>query len=155
MQEKQDRLYGKVVGMSANKRTPLGDLVMHRRRELGLTQQELSQRAGMSQEWVSTLERGRIHQPRVTALRALARELRLPADELVVAVGVTQSRQVARSIVMDDDSSPELVSAVEGLHRLSPQNLRHARYMIDALISLEKSADGEHRQDDHSEITVH
>jgi len=55
----------------------LGERLRARRQALGVTQVQLATRAGLSQEMVSNLERGR-HQPRFTTLEKYARGLGIP-----------------------------------------------------------------------------
>ncbi len=56
-----------------------------RRKALGLTQEELAHRAGLSMRYVSLLESCR-HQPTLATLRGLSRGLDMPMAELVGAV---------------------------------------------------------------------
>jgi transcriptional regulator with XRE-family HTH domain len=68
-------------------RSGLGGLVIQRRRELGLTQQELARRIGVPTANLSQLEHSTSRwQSRL--LWALADELRLPQLELALAAGV-------------------------------------------------------------------
>ncbi len=68
-------------------RSGLGGLVIQRRRELGLTQQELARRIGVPTASLSQLEHATWRwQSRL--LWALAHELRLPQLELALAAGV-------------------------------------------------------------------
>ncbi|GAA3733989.1 BTAD domain-containing putative transcriptional regulator [Plantactinospora mayteni] len=56
----------------------LGALVQRFRRQAGLTQQEVADRAGMSVGGLRDLEQGRVGRPRPATLRRLAAALRLP-----------------------------------------------------------------------------
>lgn len=56
-------------------------LVEHRRRELGLTQQQVADRAGVGQHTVSDIETGR-HIPRVDVAILIARALGSTVEEL-------------------------------------------------------------------------
>ena len=68
-------------------RSGLGGLVVERRRELGLTQQELARRIGVPTANLSQLEHSTSRwQSRL--LWALAEELRLPQLEVALAAGV-------------------------------------------------------------------
>ncbi|QFR02206.1 tetratricopeptide repeat protein [Streptomyces phaeolivaceus] len=58
----------------------LGELLRDHRRRLGLTQEELAERAGVSVRTISHLETGRINRPRPATMRQLAEALAL-ADE--------------------------------------------------------------------------
>lgn len=52
------------------------------RRDAGLTQQELSQRAGVPQSVISDIENGKTAYPRVDTAIALSRVLNCTVDEL-------------------------------------------------------------------------
>jgi predicted ATPase/transcriptional regulator with XRE-family HTH domain len=56
---------------------PLGDLVRGHRRALGLTQEELAGRAGLSERAVREIERGNKHTPRTDTVQLLADALEL------------------------------------------------------------------------------
>lgn len=62
-------------------RQAAGLMVLTRRGELGLTQQQLADRAGVNIDTVSDLERGRL-QSRTATVAAIARALGLDAAEL-------------------------------------------------------------------------
>jgi DNA-binding CsgD family transcriptional regulator/transcriptional regulator with XRE-family HTH domain/tetratricopeptide (TPR) repeat protein len=58
-----------------------GDLLRRARREAGLTQEALAERAGISVRGISDLERGVIRTPRKDTLALIAEALALPAEE--------------------------------------------------------------------------
>jgi predicted ATPase/DNA-binding CsgD family transcriptional regulator/DNA-binding XRE family transcriptional regulator len=58
-----------------------GDLLRHARRDAGLTQEELAERAGLSTRAISDLERGINRAPRRDTLEMLAEALELPATD--------------------------------------------------------------------------
>lgn len=60
----------------------LGLAVKARRTELGLTQEELSLRAGLHQRWISNVETGK-RNPSYGSLRRLAAGLEIPTSELL------------------------------------------------------------------------
>lgn len=60
----------------------LGDRLRARRQALGVTQEQVATRSGLTQEMVSNLERGR-HQPRFTTLEKYARGLGVPVGGLL------------------------------------------------------------------------
>ncbi len=62
---------------------PLGDRIKQRREELGLSQRELAQQAGVPQPTISDLERGRQKDVTTTYARRLARALGVTADYLI------------------------------------------------------------------------
>lgn len=51
------------------------------RRSVGLTQEELSRRCGVSRQTIIAIERG-VHLPTITLALTLAEELKLPLDAL-------------------------------------------------------------------------
>jgi transcriptional regulator with XRE-family HTH domain len=64
-----------------------GALIASRRRDLAMTQDELAQRVGWSQERISTIERGRYGLPSLPSLARLATALDIPLSELLGAAG--------------------------------------------------------------------
>ena len=77
----------------------LGDLVRAPRLELGLTQVELADRVGMSQRWISNIERNETDLPRREHLLRLAEALTLDvADLLLPAQGETRFLVFTRAL---------------------------------------------------------
>jgi len=60
----------------------LGKAAAARRRELGLTQEQLANESGLHQRWISNLETGR-RNPSYVSLKRLAAALNLPTSELI------------------------------------------------------------------------
>lgn len=115
----------------------LGNLVATRRAELQKSQEEISLRAGMSQEWVGMLERGRIKEPRMGALKGLAGALDMDVEELVIAAGMARSRESARKLIPEEIEDPELAASFLSLQKLSRERLQQARAMIEGLSRLD------------------
>jgi predicted ATPase/class 3 adenylate cyclase/DNA-binding XRE family transcriptional regulator len=67
--------------MGADQATPFGEALRRYRRAVGLTQEELAERAGLSARTVSDLERGINRSPRKDTLPLLAEALGLTAEE--------------------------------------------------------------------------
>lgn len=67
--------------MDATPYEPLGDLLRRHRRAAGFTQEELAERAGVSDDTVSNIERGQRHVPRKDTLRLLAEALGLARED--------------------------------------------------------------------------
>ncbi len=61
----------------------LHENIRKRRESLGITQQELANRMGVSVPRISELENGKSENPRLTTLEALAKALELPLPTLV------------------------------------------------------------------------
>lgn len=79
--------------MRTTRRNALGSLLRQHRKAAGLTQQTLAERAGISTDTVSNLERGVLHLPREDTLRLLVAALALaPDDEARLSDAVRQFR---------------------------------------------------------------
>jgi len=89
----------------------LGQLVRERRRELGITQEELEARSGISQTQISQIETGRTLRPEVETLERLAPPLALGIDELRVAAGWVEVKEV---VVSDDGVALEIRGSLPG-----------------------------------------
>lgn len=70
------------VSASADHQRALGAAVRERRRELGLTQEQLSLAAQLHQRWISNVESG-VRNPSYASLRRLAAGLDVPTSELI------------------------------------------------------------------------
>lgn len=109
--------------------TPLGELVKTRRKDLNMTQEELADKVGMSQRWVSNLETGGVKRSRIDTLQQLSVALSLPLDDLVIAAGMAESVSAARRVVANytdtvvgydvarDDPRIPLLELLEGKDR--------------------------------------
>lgn len=82
----------------------LKDLVRQARNDQGLTQQELAEKLGMSQRWVSSIETGEIEESKLSTLRKLAAELPLHLEDLVIAARLARTASDARRVL---ESVPE------------------------------------------------
>ena len=60
----------------------LGQKIRNRREELGLTQPELSEKSGVSQPYISLLEKNRIN-PSVTYAVKISKALAISVEELI------------------------------------------------------------------------
>lgn len=67
--------------MDSEMPSAFGQLIRHARRDAGLTQEELAERAGVSGRTISDLERGVVRAPRLDTLELLADALELSASE--------------------------------------------------------------------------
>jgi transcriptional regulator with XRE-family HTH domain len=65
----------------------LGALIRYRRQRAKLTLRQLAERAGVSNPYLSQVERG-LHEPSVRVLGAIAAALDLPADLLLAEAGL-------------------------------------------------------------------
>jgi transcriptional regulator with XRE-family HTH domain len=123
-------------------RTAFSELVQRRRQALGMSQEEVSERVEMSQEWASMVERGRIKQPRISTLKKLAPVLGVSIEELVIAVGYATSRRGAESVVQEKMRDPVLEASFLALSELSPKRLAQVRELIAAMQYLDKKEYG-------------
>ena len=61
----------------------LGKKLKRVRERVGMTQEELSRRAGLPYNYVARIERGELASPRIETRRKLAKVLRVPITELL------------------------------------------------------------------------
>jgi len=93
------------------------DWVRHRSRQLGLSQTELAERAGMTRAYLHRLCAGRVPNPGVLTLQRLAQALQLPTTALV------------RLWVAADDNGQPCVHTQQARH-VSPHDPRDALVLV-------------------------
>jgi len=108
----------------------LAELVQARRRMLGLTQAELAQRAGVSQTYISNLERGRNQLPKVQIRRQIAQALRMSHIDLLIAAGELDRHELPGSA---DAVRPVVVGLASRLDSLPADTRRALERVIDEL----------------------
>ncbi len=88
-------------------------MVRDARRAKELNQIELAERVGMSQRWISDIERGVTEIPRLDALHRLARVLEIDVADLIYAGNLASSKAGARRLAnqiskdaQEDDNAP-------------------------------------------------
>lgn len=69
--------------------TPVGAFIREQRRLVKLSQRQLAKATGLSDTYLSQLERG-LHEPSLRALRAIARGLNVSADQLIALTGALE-----------------------------------------------------------------
>lgn len=114
----------------------LGELIREKRKALNLTQTELGDLVGMSQRWVSTLERGETDVPRRVHLHALAEALKLDVAELYVAADVARDESSARAadeLAPIDKDDPLYNTVFWELRKLTPEDLETVRDIVRRL----------------------
>lgn len=117
---------------------PFQDLIKQLRREAGLAQTELAERLGMAQRTVSSWETGdAVPRPRV--IRKLARVLRYPEAELMIAANLARTAAEARRIAESDrpvyderDPRNQIASALPELDD------EEARLVLDVIEALKR-----------------
>jgi len=111
----------------------LGDLVRAPRLELGLTQVELADRVGMSQRWISNIERNETDLPRREHLLRLAEALTLDVADLYDAGSIARSRRTVRAIDDATADDPVIASLIDELRDLDMHDLSAIRQMVRSL----------------------
>ena len=81
----------------------LGDFIRDQRRNARLSLRKLSERAGISNPYLSQIERG-LRKPSAEILQGIARGLRISAETLYVRAGILDER--------DGADAPDIVAAV-------------------------------------------
>jgi transcriptional regulator with XRE-family HTH domain len=81
----------------------LGDFIRDQRRNARLSLRKLSEQAGISNPYLSQIERG-LRKPSAEILQAIARALRISAETLYVRAGILEDR----------GDQPDLVAAILG-----------------------------------------
>ena len=102
----------------------LGEFIREQRRVGHLSLRKLSEMAGISNPYLSQIERG-MHEPSIRVLRAIAEALSLPADELLRQAGL-----------VDTDAEPADPASTEAAIRSDP-GLSEAQK--EALLSVYRS----------------
>ena len=93
----------------------LGDYLREQRVSARLTLRQLSEQAGVSNPYLSQIERG-LRRPSAEVLQQLAKALRISAEQLYIRAGILESRE----------GNPELIAAIladEGLGERQKQVL--------------------------------
>jgi len=80
----------------------LGEFIRDQRRNARLSLRKLSERAGISNPYLSQIERG-LRKPSADILQSIARALALPLETLYVRAGILDER----------DTSPDLIAVIE------------------------------------------
>lgn len=101
----------------------IGDYVQSRRLALGLTQEQLEELSGLSQNYISQVENGKIERPGTAKLEQLARGLDVTVDDLKVAMGYVV--QVDRGVAW----------AVQGQSASASATVRYGRDTIERMFT--------------------
>ena len=110
----------------------LGALLKRYRRQAGLTQEELAERAGVSARSVSGTERGVQQRPHVSTLRRLADALALPPER---RVGFLTAGKGSRAEVQSWEGVPSDVSPVPGSEGASWEGRPESPVVLTFLIA--------------------
>lgn len=118
-----------------------GALLRRHRGAMGLTQEELAERAGLHSQEISKLERGVLRSPHSSTVEFLARALRLDPQQkesfIVAARGQLQQGTVTDQAVVGDGATPDGSGQA---HRATGRNRRRGplgrRLFVPALLGL-------------------
>ena len=91
----------------------LGDYLREQRQSAQLTLRQLSEVAGISNPYISQIERG-LKKPSAEILQALAKALRISAESLYIRAGILDERTD-----LDDDAAVDVTAAILADPRLS------------------------------------
>lgn len=120
----------------------VGDLVRIARLGKNWTQDYLAEVVGMSQRWVSSLERNDVVLPRTAVLRRLSTSLEIPLPDLFLAGRVAQTRSEAEQIAAgdpsDDPEEPLLNVVFQDLRKLNADDLSHVSAIVRRLTAGQK-----------------
>jgi predicted ATPase/transcriptional regulator with XRE-family HTH domain len=94
--------------MSADNTASFADLLRRYRRQRQLTQEELAERAGVSADTISLLERGLTRAPQKATVQTLAGALELSAEELASFIAATRAARVGAATTVADDGGAVL-----------------------------------------------
>lgn len=105
-----------------HKPSDLGDFIRQQRQRADLSLRRLAERAGISNPYLSQIERG-IRKPSAEILKQLSRALQISAETMYSRAG----------LIEEGSNPPTVVEAVEADERLSP---RHKQVLLDLYRSL-------------------
>lgn len=105
---------------------PLGKLVKDGRGRLGLTQMEFAERVGISQAYVSSMERGTVRMPDVDIRRRLAGVLGMTHVELLIGSGELDAEEVSTA-----PGRPVVSPLQQKIDALDPDSRRAIERIVD------------------------
>jgi transcriptional regulator with XRE-family HTH domain len=98
----------------------LGEFIRDQRRNARLSLRNLSERAGISNPYLSQIERG-LRKPSADILQSIARALRISAETLYVRAGILEPRDGAddleQAILRDDSLNDRQKQALVEVYR--------------------------------------
>jgi transcriptional regulator with XRE-family HTH domain len=123
--------------VSESKHGTIGEYIRQQRKVADLSLRRLADRAGISNPYLSQIERG-IRKPSAEILKRLARALQISAETLYTRVG----------LIEEGPAAPMVVEAIEGDTVLTP---RQKRVLLDLYRTL---AAGQASEDHNMETTA-
>jgi transcriptional regulator with XRE-family HTH domain len=116
----------------------LGQIVAHRRNELGISQEALAEMVGVSRGAIAQIETGTIRQPKQETLLALAKALNLSVRTLLLEAGIlpreeATTRELEADIAEVIAANPAFADIID-FAREYPEKLvevvRYAQYLV-------------------------
>lgn len=104
----------------------LGDFIRSQRKSAEMSLRELAAKAGVSNPYISQIERG-LHEPSMRVLRSISAALNLPLDTLLVRAGLIDE---------DPDAAQEAAASVEAAITADPNLTADQR---DSLLAVYRS----------------
>jgi transcriptional regulator with XRE-family HTH domain len=105
----------------------LGEFIRDQRRRDRLSLRKLSELAGISNPYLSQIERG-LRKPSAEILQAIARGLQISAETLYVRAGILDERDEERDLVAQIHADPTLTE-------------RHKQALVDIYRSFQREAE--------------
>ena len=112
----------------------LAQLVRTRREARGWTQEELAEKIGRDQNFISSIEIGRTRRPKSQNLRALMEILDIPADLMAAAVGMRALQDTGIPIRGDVDPDDPYLQLLTTLASTMDEHERETRVSVAQLI---------------------
>ncbi len=107
----------------------LGEFIREQRNLGQLSLRKLSEQAGVSNPYLSQIERGLRH-PSAEILRQIARALEISSEELYVRAGILEER----------DDRPDLIAEIRRESDLTEDQKKHLIYMYESFRSANAGA---------------
>lgn len=103
----------------------LGDFIRAQRKSAEMSLRELAERAGVSNPYISQIERG-LHEPSMRVMRSISKALNLPLDTLLVRAGLLDedpeaaaeaTAKVEAAIAADPNLTPDQRASLLAVYR--------------------------------------
>ena len=111
----------------------LGQRLAHRRRQVRLTQLALARQAGVSELYVHRLERGRVRNPRINDLHAIAEVLGIAMPRLFAGDATDAGTLETAILASDPEIRILLVDLLGGLNTIVAADQVFIRAVVQAL----------------------
>lgn len=105
--------------------------VLTRRKQLGLTQEELAKRVGTSKQMVSKYELGQ-RSPKVAMANKFAAALETTLDDLLGVIRTSELMSQEEPVIPKND---DIKLLIRGLNKLSPEQLDQAKAMFKVMFA--------------------